>query len=106
MEKSPLRFLDNDVSYMLCEQVRISKEDKARQFHENNFQNCIDINKDNHYLISKIFNDYIKRCYDCWWNLEYERKFNKLINHRICVYEEELNDYIVKREIEYINIGF
>ena len=105
MEKSPLRFLDNDVSYMLCEQVRIVREDKARNFHENNFQNCNDINRDYHYLISKIFNDYIKRCYDDWWTLESERKTNKLIKHRIRVYEEELNDYIEQREIEYMNIS-
>ena len=105
MEKSPLRFLDNDVSYMLCKQVRIVREDEARNFHENNFQDCIDINRDNHYLISKIFNDYIKRCYDHWWTLEYERKANKLIKHRIRVYEDELNDYLELRQIEYMNIG-
>ena len=44
---------------MLCKQVRIVRQDEARNFHENNFQNCIDINRDNHYLISKIFNYHI-----------------------------------------------
>ena len=105
MEKSPLRFLDNDVSYILCKQVRIVREDEARNFHENNFQYCIDINRDNHYLISKIFNDYIVRCYDHWWTLESEKIENKLIKHRIRVYEDELNDYLELREIEYMNIG-
>ena len=100
MEKSPLRFLDYDVSDMLCKQLRIIRENQARNFHESNFQNSIDINVDNHYLISKIFNEYIKRCYDCWWNLEYEKKFNKLIKHRIRVYEEELYDYLELRTIE------
>jgi hypothetical protein len=101
MNKSPLRFLDYDVSDMLCKQIRIVKEYEARKFHESNFQNCIDINRDNHYLISKIFNEYIKRCYDHWWNLKYERKLNKLIKHKILVYEEELNDYLeLKKGVE------
>ena len=33
MEFSPLRFLDSDVSQMLCEQVRLSQEDVAREYH-------------------------------------------------------------------------
>ena len=33
MEFSPLRFLDSDVSEMLCEQVRLSQEDVAREYH-------------------------------------------------------------------------
>ena len=37
METSPLRLLDNDVSQMLCEQVRISREEEARRFHDNLF---------------------------------------------------------------------
>ena len=103
---------NNDLVHMLEKYVlkayfkKKSKElEDSRNFHENNFQNCIDINRDNHYLISKIFNDYIKRCYDCWWTLESEKKENKLIKHRIRVYEEELNDYLELREIEYMNIG-
>ena len=35
MEFSPLRFLDYDVSLMLADQVRISKEVEARRFHYN-----------------------------------------------------------------------
>ena len=35
MENSPLRFLDYDVSLMLADQVRISKEVEARRFHYN-----------------------------------------------------------------------
>ena len=33
MEFSPLRFLDSDVSNMLCKQVRLSQEDVAREYH-------------------------------------------------------------------------
>ena len=33
MENSPLRFLDYDVSLMLADQVRISKEVESRMFH-------------------------------------------------------------------------
>ena len=29
----------------------------ARAFHENNFQACIDENKDNHYMISDVITD-------------------------------------------------
>ena len=35
MENSPLIFLDHDVSLMLADQVRISKEVEARRFHYN-----------------------------------------------------------------------
>ena len=33
MEFSPLIFLDSDVSKMLCEQVRLSQERSAREYH-------------------------------------------------------------------------
>ena len=33
MEFSPLKYLDYDVSYMLCEQVRLSQEGISRDFH-------------------------------------------------------------------------
>ena len=59
MENSPIRFLDYDVSLMLADQVRISKEEEARKFHSNNFENSheIDLNQDNHYSISMIFEE-------------------------------------------------
>ena len=59
METSPLRFLDCDVSLMLADQVRISQEEEARNFHSNNFENSheIDLNQDNHYFISMIFEE-------------------------------------------------
>jgi len=57
MENSPLRFLDNDVSQILADQVRLSQEEEARKFHSYNFENSheIDLNQDNHYLISNMF---------------------------------------------------
>jgi len=59
MENSPLRFLDMDVSLMLSDQVRISQEEEARKFHSDNFENSheIDLNQDNHYLISDMFEE-------------------------------------------------
>ena len=33
MEFSPLRFLDSDISQMLCEQVRSSQEHMSKDFH-------------------------------------------------------------------------
>ena len=59
MENSPLRFLDYDVSLMLADQVTVSQEEEARRFHSNNFENSheIDLNQDNHYFISMIFEE-------------------------------------------------
>ena len=59
MENSPLRFLDYDASQMLSDQVRISQEEEARRFHSNNFENSheIDLNQDNHYFISMVFEE-------------------------------------------------
>ena len=59
MENSPLRFLDYDVSLMLSDQVTVSQEEEARRFHSNNFENSheIDLNQDNHYFISMIFEE-------------------------------------------------
>ena len=54
MESSPLRFLDNDVSLMLCEQVRLSKEGEARKFHDDLYYNGEKMNKVSHELIIRI----------------------------------------------------
>ena len=55
MENSPLRFLDNDVSHLLCEQVRLSSEEEARKFHGDLYQNGKKKNKIPHELIVSIF---------------------------------------------------
>ena len=104
MENSSLIHLkDNDVILMLEDYVLIAynkskrKElEDARYFHEDNFQNCIDINRDNHYLISFIFGEYIYRLSDYYWNIENP----KLINHRIKIYEGELEGYIENTELQ------
>ena len=57
MNTSSLRFLDYDMCLMLSEQVRISQGEEARKFHSNLFESAIDINKANHYLISKVFDE-------------------------------------------------
>ena len=104
MENSYLIYLrDNDVSLMLEDYVLIAYNQRknkeledARNFHEDNFQNCIDVNRDNHYLISFIFSEYIYRLSEYYWNIEYP----KLIDHRIKIYEEELKDYIENTELQ------
>jgi len=37
METSPLIFLDNDMAIMLSEQVRLSREEEARKYHQYNY---------------------------------------------------------------------
>ena len=48
-----------DVSLMLADQVRLSQEEEARKFHSDNFENSheIDLNHENHYLISNMFEE-------------------------------------------------
>lgn len=106
MENSYLLYLkDNDVSLMLEDYVLIAYNKKknkeledARNFHERNYQNDIDINinRDNHYLISHIFSGFIYRLSDYYWNIEK----NKLVYHRIKIYEEELEGYIENTELQ------
>lgn len=55
MENSPLRFLDNDVSKMLCEQVRNTQETNARQFHDNLFHYGEKVNGDHHSMIVNVY---------------------------------------------------
>ena len=55
MEKSPLKFLDNDVSNMLCEQVRLSQEKNAREFHDNLFHYGEKLNEKYHNIIVNVY---------------------------------------------------
>ena len=55
MECSPLRFLDYDMSIMLCEQVRLSREKESIRFRDALFHYGNKTNEDNHYLISSIY---------------------------------------------------
>ena len=100
MEHSPLRFLDNDVSIMLSEQVRNSQEKISREFHEKNFQNNIDMNKEYHYELSNIFDKYISKNWEFYWINFYADKSisNDTVKERIQLYEDELirYDYFTK----------
>ena len=95
MEHSPLRFLDNDLSIMLCEHVRNSKEELSREFHEKNFNDAIDMNKEYHYELSNIFDNYIsKNCKFEWLNLYVDKSIsNYTVKQRIKIYEDELKRY-------------
>ena len=57
MDTSPLRFLDSDVSQMLCEQVRISREEEARKFHDNLFHYGEKLNEEHHDLIMGVYHN-------------------------------------------------
>jgi len=45
--------------YVLKAYLRKKKKDleESRKYHEKNFQDCIDVNKENHYLISDVIFD-------------------------------------------------
>ena len=92
MNTSPLRFLDYDMCLMLTEQVRISQGEEARKFHSNLFESANDQNKENHYLISKVF-DEMKNY------VEYLSGDGVYINNQISVqiykewYEDVLEEY-------------
>jgi hypothetical protein len=97
MENSPLRFLDYDISLMLADQVRISHEEEARRFHSNNFVNSHenDLNQDNHYLLSSVFDTIYyniqnnpRELTDSHWAIG-KIWFDLSIHHRVCIFEEE-----------------
>ncbi len=56
MESSPLKYLDNDVSQMLCKQVRLSREEEARRFHDDLFHYGEKVNGESHNFIVSTFN--------------------------------------------------
>ena len=97
METSPLRFIDYDISLMLADQVRLSQEEAARKFHYNNSDNShgIDLNQDNHYLLSSVFDTIYsniqnnpRELIDSYWAIG-KTWFKLSIHHRICIFEEE-----------------
>jgi len=57
MEKSPLRYLDHDVALMLCDKVRESQENYAREYHSYNFENShiVNLNRVHHYTLSGVY---------------------------------------------------
>ena len=73
-----------------------SKElEDSRNFHENNYQNRIDVNKYNRYLISIAFNQYL---YEYAW--DWDRESRKKMKEKISVYEY-ITDHISKEEVIY-----
>ena len=101
METSQLRFLDNDVSHMLCEKVKSSKEEKTRSFHSYNFENShiIDLNKLNHYKISDVFDD--ESIINYFDEIIYKENISGIFEGLSKV--KILSNYINAMLIEYIN---
>ena len=102
MQNSPLRFLDNDVSIMLCEQVRLTQETNARQFHDNLFHYGEKLNEDYHGMIVSVYNN---EPYSLnYSNVEYinnvlsEKKiFNKTCNMIKNYYEKHIENTRLQR---------
>jgi hypothetical protein len=61
MDSSPLKYLDNDVSQMLCEQVRLSQEGEARRFHGDLYHNGEKMNEVPHNFIVRVYDDMVKK---------------------------------------------
>lgn len=90
MENSPLRFLDYDVSQKVKKELKLVKENYARDFHIKNFKKCNNFNKDNLYRISKVYNFmYIYTSYElqkCSVKVKimrYEQEYKYLENTRL-----------------------
>ena len=101
MEFSPLRFLDSDVSKMLCEQVRLSQEDVAREYHielYDKYKYSNPYKKD----INEVFTFTYR--FPSWQNLFLE---NINIHEIVNVYEEDLIEYHCTKlqRCEYDKIG-
>ena len=77
MENSPLRFLDNDMSIMLGEQVRLSREEVARRFHDELFHFGIKININHHNTICRIYKFNNSLDYSC---IKY---LNSIVGYRV-----------------------
>ena len=77
MENSPLRFLDSDMAIMLGEQVKLSREEEARKFHDNLFHFGIKINEHHHNTICKIYKFNNSLDYSC---IKY---LNSIVGYRV-----------------------
>ena len=85
MEFSPLRYLDYDVSEMLCEQVRLSQEDVAREYHIELYDKYSNPYKKD---INEVFTFTYR--FPPWQNLFLE---NINIREIVTIYEEDLIEY-------------
>jgi site-specific recombinase len=91
MEISPLKYLDYNVSQMLCEQIRLSQEGIARDFHielYDKYKYSNPYKKD----INEVFTFTYR--FPSWQNL-----FLEYINIReiVTIYEEDLIEYHCKK---------
>ena len=119
MEKSPLRFLDYDMSLMLADQVRLSQEEEARRFHLNMW--TANGTLDTRVLkgtIHHVFNG-IKRYWGDFWDEElsgqitkmsFVHTFHGVVGRRIILYEQELEHImdgpiLYEQELEHIMDG-
>ena len=96
MEFSPLRFLDNDVSQMLTDQVRFSQEEEARTFHEIVYYEEYNLNENNHKLISRVFDEIYFNIKNNRHDLSRDYRwahgktwYELSIHERMCIFEEE-----------------
>ena len=85
MEFSPLKYLDSDVSELLCEQVKLSKERLSREYHIELYNTCKNPYK-------KDINEVLTFTYRFppWQNLFLE---DIHIREIITIYEEDLIEY-------------
>jgi len=101
METSPLRFLDYDVSLMLADQVRISKEVEARRFHVHIFLYKVPfIMRAKKLTIHRVLTS-ISKYWGDFWDEELSGQITKMslrhnlhgvVGRRIILYEEELKN--------------
>lgn len=87
MEFSPLKYLDNDVSEMLCEQVKLSKERLSREYHielYNEYKYKNPYKKDINEVLTFTYR------FPSWQNLFLE---DINIHEIVTIYEEDLIEY-------------
>ena len=105
MEKSPIKFLDYDVSLMLADQVKISQEEEARRFHynlytyESKFKSTIPgYHYRDHNIICRVLTC-VSKYWSDFWDKELSGKTKSSpINRRIILYEQELKNMMDGRK--------
>ena len=96
MENSPLKFLDKDVSKILCEQVRISRQEESRKFHNNLYHNGEKLNKEYHDMILNVY--FQEKDLLDYSNVEYMNNLlsDKIIFNKTC----DMIKYYYERHIQ------
>jgi len=103
METSPLIFLDYDVSLMLADQVRVSKEEEARKFHVYIFLYEVPFITRSQKSAIHIVLTRVRHLRGDFWDEElsgqsdlYFIKYKHTLEKRIILYEQE-REYIMAR---------